>query len=146
MLAKVVLPFVLALLAALGNALYVFGIRKSEPGSNPFLFTSAALCACLGLCLIAAWGFGIQGAGEFLRRNWAGWTLAGLGLFLIYLGFYLLYSRFGASYYTLYAVLSILTTSILVGLVLFKEQANLFDALSIAAAFLSIAFWGLSKA
>jgi drug/metabolite transporter (DMT)-like permease len=72
--------------------------------------------------------------------------LGGGGLFLIYLGFYLLYARYGASYYTLYAVLSILTTSILVGLVFFREPVNVFEILSIAAAFLSIAFWGLSKA
>jgi len=53
------------------------------------------------------------------------WTdLSGVGLFLTYPGFNLLYSRYGASQYVLYAVLSIITTTIIVGIWWLKEPVR----------------------
>ena len=83
--------------------------------------------------------------GEMVKKNWVWWMVSGGGAFLTYLGFYLLFSRYGASSYTLYAVISILTTSILVGQILFHEPANLYSGLSIFAAVVSILFWGMSR-
>jgi drug/metabolite transporter (DMT)-like permease len=61
-----------------------------------------------------------------LRDNWKAVLLSGLGLFLTYLGFNLLYSRYGASQYVLYAVLTIITTTSIVGIWWLKEPVNLY--------------------
>lgn len=43
-------PLLFALLAAVGNSLYVYSQRKTAVGANPFLFSSLFLTVCVALC------------------------------------------------------------------------------------------------
>lgn len=145
MTSKFLLPFAFALLAALGNVFFVLGNRKADQAENPFLFTALAMTVALILFVGLYFAFGTRGAGEFLRRN-IGWAaLSGFGMFLTFLGFYLLYSRFDTSYYALFSVVSILLTTLVLGVWILRESVNLYGGLSIAAAVVSIVFFGLSK-
>jgi drug/metabolite transporter (DMT)-like permease len=67
---------------------------------------------------------------HLLKSHLRSVLLSGIGLFLTYLGFNLLYSRFGASQYVLYAALSIITTTIGVGYLYFKELFHLASVFS----------------
>jgi len=86
---------------------------------------------------------GTRGSWPLVRSN-LGWILlAGIGIYALYIGFYVLYSRYGASYYTVYAVASILTTSVFLGCFLLKEKFNIYTGLSVLCALASISFFAL---
>lgn len=144
-MAKTFLPFAFALFAAIGNVFYVLGSRKTTDAPNPVLFTFVAMTVGLALFLAAWLAFGTRGTGEFLRRS-GGWAvLAGVGIFMTFYGFYLLYSRFDTSYYALFVVTSMLLTTLVLGAWILREPINLYGALSIVAAVASIAFFWMSK-
>ncbi|MEZ4637471.1 MAG: hypothetical protein R2873_18900 [Caldilineaceae bacterium] len=134
-----------ALLAAVGNALFVFGQRRAEIAANPFVFIFAVLLVCIGLFAVTIPFFDRSDLGGFVRRNLIWIAISGFGFYLTFVGFYFLYTRHGASYYVLYAVLSILTTSVLVGLIIFREQINGFHLAAIGAALLSVILFGLGQ-
>lgn len=134
-----------ALFAALGNVFFVLGSRKSGPSSNPLTFTAGAMTVSLTLFLAGWLLFGPRGSGEFIRRSGGWMALSGLGMFMTFLGFYLLYSRFGTSYYTLFVVTSMILTTLVLSLWILREGINTYGVLSIIAAIVSIAFFGLSK-
>jgi drug/metabolite transporter (DMT)-like permease len=137
--------FIFALIAAVGNAAFVYGSKKSVPGANPFLFIICCLSGCLLLLGITLLFFPIQNFNHWVSQNIKPVLISSAGICITYLGFYLLYSRFGASYYTLYAVLSIVTTSIIVGLIFFQEKFNIWYAASLFAAFLTIFFFFMGQ-
>jgi drug/metabolite transporter (DMT)-like permease len=83
--------------------------------------------------------------GSTLKGNGKAVLLSGVGLFLTYLGFNLLYSRYGTSQYVLYAVLSIITTTILVGIYWLKEPVNVFHKVAIAMAIAAVIFFQLGS-
>jgi drug/metabolite transporter (DMT)-like permease len=142
---KFLLPFSFALFAALGNVFFVLGNRKVGPASNPFFFTATAMAVCLALFLTGTFFFGMRGGPEFLRRNLLWCALSGVGMFMTFTGFYLLYSRFDTSYYALFVVTSMLLTTLVLGVLVLREHINLYGGISIAAAVVSIVFFGLSK-
>ena len=142
---KTLIPFSFAFLAAIGNVFFVFGNRKVGNSSNPMMFTTTVMTICLMLYFICYLAFGTKGSGEFLRRNLLWCMLSGAGMFMTFLGFYLLYSRYDTSYYALFAATSILVTTIVLGVFILKEGINLYGAISIAAAVVSVVFFGLSK-
>lgn len=135
---SIFVPFLFALMAAVGNAIFVLGQKKSIAVINPFVFLLCSVALCVLLLLLATWMFPIPSPSSYFAGNWKAILLAATGLFITYLGFYLLYSRFGAGYYTLYAVISIITTSIFVGVFILKETFNIYYMLSIGAAMLTI--------
>jgi drug/metabolite transporter (DMT)-like permease len=142
---KFLLPFSFAVFAALGNIFFVLGSRKASQAPNPMLFTLAAMAVSLSLFTALFLVFGTRGAGDFMRRN-IGWTsLAGLGMFMTFFGFYLLYSRFGTSYYSLFVVTSMLLTTLVLGVWILREPLNAYGVISLLAAVVSIAFFALSK-
>jgi drug/metabolite transporter (DMT)-like permease len=130
-----------ACIAAIGNAIFVLGQKKSVQSANPFVFLASSLSLCVIFLIIAGGFFPAPSFRTFLDTNWKACLIAASGLFITYLGFYLLYTRFGASYYTLYAVISIVTTSILVGIFLLKEPFNIYYFVSIVCAVLTIIFF-----
>lgn len=134
-----------ALVAAIGNAAFVYGTKKSVPDNNPFVFTIFALIGCIILMAFSFFFFDSGNMKSWLIQNRYSLSITSVGLFFTYLGFYLLYSNFGASYYILYAVMSIVTTSIIVAVVFFNEKFNLYFALSIVFAFLTILFFYFGK-
>jgi drug/metabolite transporter (DMT)-like permease len=134
-----------AVFAALGNVFFVLGSRKAGPSTNPLTFTAGAMTVSLALFLTGWLLFGPRGSMEFARRS-GGWMgLAGVGMFMTFLGFYLLYSRFGTSYYTLFVVTSMILTTVVLSLWILREGINTYGVLSIVAAMASIVFFGLSK-
>ncbi len=138
-------PLFFALLAAVGNSLYVYSQRKTSVGANPFLFSTLFLTVCVVLCAASYFVMGTKGSLPLIRANAGLILLGGFGIYMLYIGFYVLYSRYGASYYTLYAVASILTTSIILGCFVLRERFNAYSILSAVCALAAILFFALSS-
>jgi drug/metabolite transporter (DMT)-like permease len=137
--------FSFALFAALGNVFFVLGSRKAGVAPNPLAFTAGAMTVSLALFAAGWLLFGPRGTLEFAKRS-GGWiALSGVGMFMTFLGFYLLYSRFGTSYYTLFVVTSMVLTTLVLSLWILREGINGYGIASVVAAMASIAFFGLSK-
>ncbi|TGL63549.1 EamA family transporter [Leptospira sarikeiensis] len=131
-------PILFALLAAVGNALFAYGQKKSASSENPFLFLIFLLIVCLVLLLVSSLFVGKENSMEYFSKNIVEILVGGIGLYLTFLGFYFLFTRYGTTYYILYAVFSILTTSIFLGAVVFKESFNFYHILSVGFALGSI--------
>jgi drug/metabolite transporter (DMT)-like permease len=131
-------PLLFALLAAVGNGFFAFGQRKATGVENSFVFITIALVVCVALCMVSAPFFGPVNYGATLKQNlnWA--ALSGVGLFLTYIGFNILYAQYGAASYILYAVLSIITTSVVVGAWLLRENLNLWHWLAVLTALATV--------
>lgn len=137
--------FGFALLAAFGNAIFVYGQKRVEVVNNPAYFYLFALTVCLLLFIITLIFWPKIQSSSYFIRNWAGIMAGGIGCYITYVGFYFLFTKFGASYYSLYAVVSILTTSILVGVFFFREPFNLYYGVSIVTALLTVLFFALGQ-
>jgi drug/metabolite transporter (DMT)-like permease len=134
-----------ATIAAVGNALFVYGSRGSAEAKNPFIFMFGAVIVGTVLFSIAISFFDTHRNISFLLANWKFVLMTGCGFFISFLGFYLLYTGFGASSYILYAVISILTTSIGVGVFCYREPFNLYHTLSLLCALLTIVFFSYGQ-
>ena len=131
--------FLFALIAAVGNALFAAGQKKAAGIDNSLIFVgfSALICVILTFFVILL----LQRNGDLtqiLKINWLWILMSGFGLFLTYMGFSLLYSRFGASGYVYYAVMSIITTSLIVGVFIFKERLNIYHIASVGCSIITI--------
>lgn len=134
-----------ALIAATGNTFFVIGQKKALELANPFTFISISATFCLLLTLLAAPLFGAPKYTEVLKLNGIWAVVSGFGLFLTYLGFNLLYSSFGASSYIIYAVLSILTTTLIVSGLVFKETLNTYHWIALLSAIITIILFSLGN-
>ncbi|NKB76559.1 MAG: EamA family transporter [Gammaproteobacteria bacterium] len=137
--------FLFALLAAMGNALFVYGQRGSQASANPFQFILAALVICTILFLIFAFANKAPLDGDYLLRNLRFILISGVGFFLTFIGFYWLYSQQGATNYIVYALLSILTTSIGVGIIIFREPFNQYHVIAGLLAVAAILSYGFGQ-
>jgi drug/metabolite transporter (DMT)-like permease len=135
---KILGPLLLALLAAVGNGFFAFGQRKAVGVENTFVFITLTLSLCVFLCILAAPLFGNVNYLTTLRNNTVWAVISGIGLFMTYIGFNLLYANYGASGYTLYGVLSILTTSVIVGSFMLKEPLNAWHWMGIFSAIATV--------
>ena len=133
--------FVLALTAAIGNALYAFGQKKAVPHENPFVFGVFSLAVGSILLSVVALFFNTNNIGSYFAENFKWFTVSGLGYVLLNIGLFFLYRNFGASYYSLYAILSIMTTSILLATIVFHEKMNFYYWVSLSFAGLTIFFF-----
>jgi drug/metabolite transporter (DMT)-like permease len=143
-------PIVSALLfggvAAIGNAIYVYAYRKSDASSSPLLFMACGVAAALVALLLCLAFFRPSDPGALISRN-GGWiALSGIGTAITYVGFFFLYTRSGAISYTLYAVLSLLTTTIGVGVIVMRERFNLWHGLAALAAVAALGFFTVGQA
>jgi len=134
-----------ASVAAVGNALFVFGQKKAAVAGHPFLFLIGASLVCLVLFSVTALLLPEPGMMSFVKRNYLWILVGGLGFYLTSLGFYFLYSRHGASYYVVYAVLSIVATSIVVGVVVFRESFNLYHLLAVITAIATVVLFTIGQ-
>ncbi|NCD05933.1 MAG: transporter [Spirochaetia bacterium] len=127
-----------ALIAAIGNAFFAFGQKKATV-NNSLLFVglSAIVCIILTFLFIPFFEKDIKTL-QLIKTNWPWILISGIGLFLTYIGFNLLYGNFGASAYIFYAVLSIITTSVIVGIIIFKEKINIYHIISMILAIATI--------
>lgn len=138
-------PLLLALMAAVGNALFATGQKKAIAVENELaLIVLSALCGAV-LVMGVMPLFGPPRYGQLLRQNGLWVLMSGLGLCLTYIGFNLLYTRYGASYYVLYAVLSMMTTAIVVGAGLFREVLNGYHWMAIATAIATVVLFTLGN-
>lgn len=142
---KSVLPIVFATIAAVGNAMFALGQRKSAGVQNGLLFVGISALVAVLLALAFAPVVGSLSIGNTLRRNWEAVLWSGVGLFLTYLGFNLLYARYGASQYALYAAISIITTTIIVGIWWLQEPVNLYHKIAIALAIAAVILFSIGQ-
>ncbi len=130
-------------IGAIGNALFAYGQRGAS-AANPFafMFGACAICTVLfGVGVLVYSGGGTTSG--YLLANARNVLISGVGFFVTFLGFFLLYSRLGASYYIVYAVLAIITTSIGVGVLVFKEPFNGYHVSALLLAIVSIVLYGI---
>jgi drug/metabolite transporter (DMT)-like permease len=132
-------------IAAIGNALFVYGQRKSAAANNPFIFMTGAVIVCSILFVVASTLFRTKDELAYLSSNLQSVITSGVGFFITFIGFYLLYSQFGAIYYVVYAVLSIITTSLVVGILIFKEPFTPYQAGALILAILAIALFSYGQ-
>lgn len=104
-----------ATIAAVGNALFVIGQRYGAGIDHRLTLTTLGASVAVLLSAAIAPLFGAPGYAAALRRSWPAIGLSGIGLFLTYVGFNVMYARYGASRYVVYAVLSVLSTTLVVG-------------------------------
>ncbi|MBL7723640.1 MAG: EamA family transporter [Chitinophagaceae bacterium] len=136
---------ILALVAAVGNALFALGQKKATVHANPFLYGSFTLLAGGVLLSIVSVFFNMKGVGNYAGINFKWFLVSGSGYVLLNIGLYFLYRNYGASYYTLYAVLSIITTSVLLATLVFNEKLNWYYGIAFLFALLTIIFFMLGK-
>jgi drug/metabolite transporter (DMT)-like permease len=139
-------PVLFASLAAIGNAIFVYGQRGAAPAENPFLFMGFAVLACLAFFTVAIVVCKTPDDAAYLADNWRMILLSGFGFFVTFIGFFLLFNKFGASQYTLYAVISILTTSIGIGVIVYRESINAYQIAGTALAVAAIVLFSYGKA
>lgn len=142
---KSILPIAFATIAAVGNAMFALGQRKSAGVENGLLFVGISALVAVLCALVFAPLVGVFAFGNTLKGNWEAVLWSGFGLFLTYLGFNLLYSRYGASQYALYAVISIITTTIIVGIWWLQEPVNMYHKIAIALAFASVILFSIGQ-
>jgi drug/metabolite transporter (DMT)-like permease len=80
-----------------------------------------------------------------VKGNWKAACLSGVGLFFTFLGFNLLYSKYGASQYVLYAVISIITTTLIVGVLWLKETINVYHMIAIVLAIIAVLMFSFGQ-
>jgi drug/metabolite transporter (DMT)-like permease len=133
-------------IAALGNALFALGQRQSSGANNGLLFVAGSAMTATALCLVAAPWLGSMNAVVLFKGYWRASLLGGVGLFLTYVGFNFLYSRFGAAPYAVYAALSILTTTVGVGFLYLKETVTAYHLAAIVFALIAIVLFAQGQA
>lgn len=137
--------FYFALIAAVGNAMFVYGQRGSSTSDNPFYFLTLTLAICTALLLASTVISKGQTGIDYIFDNQWYIVISGIGFYITFVGFYWLYTQQGATSYIVYALLSILTTSIGVGLILFKEPFNRFHVISGVLALAAIVAYGIGQ-
>ncbi|MBU2714067.1 hypothetical protein [Zooshikella harenae] len=142
---KVLGPLLFSLIAAFGNALFATGQKKAGYLDNMLTFVSLSGIFFVILVTLAAPLFGSSNYLEIVKSNWQWSLLSGIGLLLTCVGFNLLYTNYGASNYILYAALSIITTSLVVGVLIFKESINFFHWSACIFALLAIVFFSVGN-
>ncbi len=137
--------FIFAGIAALGNAIFVYGQRSAAVSPNPYLYMTAAISVCLIMFITATL---ISNGGQrasYMSNNMLPIIIGGVGFFITFVGFYLMYSRVGANSYMVYACLSILTTSVGVGMIIFREPFNHYHLIAMIFAILAVCFFGYGQ-
>lgn len=144
-LQQIFIPFLLALVASIGNAIVTIGQKKATSFSNPFFFGAFSLLFASATLFIIAVCFGTKGLSNYVYVNSKWFAITGLGLVLLNIFLYFLYRNYGAAYYTLYSILAIATTSIFVAIYLFNEKMNIYYWISLTFALLTIIFFMKGK-
>jgi len=125
--------------------MFAYGQKRSIGVQNGLAFVGASAVVAAFLAWCASPLLGPIGLSPMLRANGRNILLAGAGLFLTYLGFNLMYSRFGVSPYVVYAVLSILTTTVFVGILWMREPINSYRLAAIVLALASVVLYSFGK-
>jgi drug/metabolite transporter (DMT)-like permease len=145
---KSLLPIIFASIAAVGNAIFALGQKNATGVKNTLLFVGLSAIVAVLFTLLFSSLVGIFDIGTIIKENGKAVLLSGLGLFMTYIGINFLYSWYGASQYVLIAVLSIISTTIIVGIFWLKEPVNVYHKVAIAMAIVAVVLFsvGQSKA
>lgn len=142
---KVLLPVLFALVAAVGNAMFALGQKRSMGVENGVLFVGLSALVAFVLALLVSPLLGKFEVAAVFKWHSKALLLSGVGLFFTYLGFNLLYTKFGVSQYALYAVISIITTTIVVGVWWLKEPVNVFHKLAVVLAIIAVVLFSIGQ-
>ena len=134
-----------ASVAAVGNALFAFGQKKSVVTDHPFIFLISSLTVCMVLFSVTSLLLPKPEISLFVKDNYLWALISGLGFYLTLSGFHFLYSRYGASHYVIYAVFSIVTTSIIMGSIILGESFNLYHFLSVIMAIVTVVLFTIGQ-
>lgn len=139
------LAILIAAFGAIGNGLFAYAQRRATVQEAPFSFVSVSLVSALAICLAASIFMKGPGPIQVFQQSgqWAFWTGAGLAATLIC--FNLLFTRYGATFYVLYSVMAILTTTFLVGQLLLREPINIYHVGAILLAIGSVLLFTLGQ-
>ena len=125
--------------------MFALGQKQWSGINNGLLFVGgSALTACV-LCTVSSPLIGPMDPTVVFRGHWKPLILSGAGLFLTYVGFNLLYTRFGTSQYVVYASMSILTTTVGVGFLYLKEPMNQYHIAAVLLAILAIVLFSIGQ-
>lgn len=141
---KAFVPLLLTLVAAIGNGFYAWGQRKATGTMNSLLVVAGSAALAAALALLASPLVGPVSR-QGIRQAAVPVLWSGFGLFLCYLGFNLLYTRYGTAYYVVYAALAIITTTVVVGFIINGEPVNRFHLASLATALLTVVLFQLGE-
>ena len=142
---KTVLLLLFAFIGALGNAMFAASQKKAMALGNSLAFLVISIFVSFILALILAPFSGPTKYTTIIKQSSIWVVVGGIGLFLTFLGFNLLYTNFGTSSYMLYAVMSIITTSIIVSVVIFKESFNIYHWAAFVGAIVTIILYTIGN-
>ena len=142
---KTLLLLLFAFIGALGNAMFAASQKKAIALGNSLAFLVISIFVSFILALIVAPLSGPTKYMTIIKQSWMWVVVGGIGLFLTFLGFNLLYTNFGTSSYMLYAVMSIITTSIIVSVVIFKETFNFYHWAAFIGAIVTIILYTIGN-
>jgi drug/metabolite transporter (DMT)-like permease len=134
-----------AAIAATGNAMFAVGQKQSSGAGNGLLFVALSALVAFALALGCAPLLGPFEPAALIRGQWRPLLLSGAGLFLTYVGFNLLYGRFGASPYVVYAALAIITTTVGVGFLYLREPVNHYHVAAVLLAAAAIVLFSIGQ-
>jgi drug/metabolite transporter (DMT)-like permease len=142
---NIVLPILFAVIAAIGNSLFAIGNKKTEGLDNPFVFVAICTVAAVILSFAAMPLFGNSNYIAAIKEHWFWAAISGVGLFLTNVGFNLLYTKYGAGFYVLYAAIAIIMTALGVGLVIFKETYTVYHWAAFICALITVVLFALGQ-
>lgn len=142
---KTLLLLLFAFIGALGNAMFAASQKKAIALGNSLAFLVISIFVSFILALIVAPFSGPTKYTTIIKQSSIWVVVGGIGLFLTFLGFNLLYTNFGTSSYMLYAVMSIITTSIIVSVVIFKEAFNIYHWAAFVGAIVTIVLYTIGN-
>jgi drug/metabolite transporter (DMT)-like permease len=134
-----------ALFAAVGNAIYVYGARKAVTGQSTYLFITGVLVCSAAMVAAMSATTKQPDAAEMFQRTWPMMLLAGAGAAITFIGFQGLFANYGPSQYSVYAMFALLTTSIGIGVLVFKENFNIYHGLAMVCAMAALVFFFLGQ-
>ena len=129
----------------MGNALFALGQKKSVNVGNELLFISICVLITFLTAICSAPLLGEFNIVNTVKDNWRAACLSGIGLFFTFLGFNLLYSKYGVSHYVLYAVISIITTTLFVGVLWLKETVNIYHMVALVLAIIAVVMFSFGQ-
>ena len=143
---KILLPLFFATIAAIGNSIFAYGQKKSViDDQHGLIFISLSVFIAFILAFSTSFLFGKYNFEKVIVNNWSSILYSGIGLFLTYIGFFFLYTKFGVLNYALYAVISIITTTLIVGALILKEPINIYHLGAILFSVISIFLFSLAQ-
>jgi drug/metabolite transporter (DMT)-like permease len=133
-------------IAAIGNAIFALAQRQALGTQNGLLFVALSALGASILCNLAASILNPMSVTALVSGYWQPLLLSASGLFLTYLGFHLRYTRFGTTPYLVYASLSIVTTTVGVGILYLRESLNVYRAAALVCAVVAVILFSMGGA